>query len=282
MGETKPNETKPKKMVRRSVAVALGIICIVLVVVGLVGTVTYVMPMINDKDDTISSLNLKISQLNTNNTNLQDQINQLQTWLNGNITSFTSQTNYLNSQITNLQNHITNLQNHITNLQNHITSLQDGITNLQYEITSLQMEIANLQTIINTLENQTQPPRPAITYVSPIRTVNNQTIDIIGFGFGSMPQTTNVGDGSVDMPNFKISEGDGSGWGSNWNAGCTDQNDLIGVYLLSWTDTKIVIGGFGSYLGQLNHGSQNCYFVQGDNITITVNNLTWTTILQPP
>jgi uncharacterized protein YlxW (UPF0749 family) len=275
MGETKPNETKPKKMVRRSVAVALGIICIVLVVVGLVGTVTYVMPMINDKDDTISSLNLKISQLNTNNTNLQDQINQLQTWLNGNITSFTSQTNYLNSQIT-------NLQNHITNLQNHITSLQDGITNLQYEITSLQMEIANLQTIINTLENQTQPPRPAITYVSPIRTVNNQTIDIIGFGFGSMPQTTNVGDGSVDMPNFKISEGDGSGWGSNWNAGCTDQNDLIGVYLLSWTDTKIVIGGFGSYLGQLNHGSQNCYFVQGDNITITVNNLTWTTILQPP
>jgi hypothetical protein len=36
--EAKPSETKPKKMVRRSVAIALGIICIVLVA-GLAGTV---------------------------------------------------------------------------------------------------------------------------------------------------------------------------------------------------------------------------------------------------
>jgi len=41
MSETKPSETKP------SVAIALGIICIVLVVVGLVGALIYVMPMIN-------------------------------------------------------------------------------------------------------------------------------------------------------------------------------------------------------------------------------------------
>jgi flagellar basal body-associated protein FliL len=31
MSETKLSETKPKKMVRRSVAVALGIVCIVLI-----------------------------------------------------------------------------------------------------------------------------------------------------------------------------------------------------------------------------------------------------------
>lgn|GEM_PF-1979949 len=115
-----------------------------------------------------------------------------------------------------------------------------------------------------------------ITYVSPITAVNNQTIIIMGHGFGSVPPTTNVGDGSVDMPNFKISQGDGSGWGSDWNAGCTDQDDLIGVYLLSWNDTTIVLGGFGSFLTPTN----NCYFVIGDNITVTVNGATWTTIVQ--
>jgi membrane protease YdiL (CAAX protease family) len=33
MSETKPSETKPKKMVRRSVAIALGIACIILVAI---------------------------------------------------------------------------------------------------------------------------------------------------------------------------------------------------------------------------------------------------------
>jgi hypothetical protein len=123
-------------------------------------------------------------------------------------------------------------------------------------------------------------PKPIIISVSPITLVNNQKIIIIGHGFGSMPATTTLEDGSVDMPNFKISEGDGSGWGSNWNAGCTDQGDLIGVYLLSWNDTTVIINGFGSYLGQTNNGAYNCYWLQGDKITVTVNGATWTTIVQ--
>jgi cell division protein FtsL len=74
MNETKPSETKPKKMVRRSIAITLGIVCIILVVVGSVGALTYIMPMINDKNNTISSLNSQISQLESNVTNLQNQI----------------------------------------------------------------------------------------------------------------------------------------------------------------------------------------------------------------
>jgi hypothetical protein len=51
-----------KKMVRRSVATALGIICILLVVVGLVGGVAYIAPMINTKDSTISNLQTSLNE----------------------------------------------------------------------------------------------------------------------------------------------------------------------------------------------------------------------------
>jgi hypothetical protein len=84
-----------KKIVRRSVAVALGIICIILAV-SLVGAFDYYVPMINDK-----------------NTNLQNQINQLQMWLDGNETLldqtetwFDDNITYYNSQIANLQNQL--------------------------------------------------------------------------------------------------------------------------------------------------------------------------------
>ena len=53
--ETKPSEAKPKKMVRRSVAIAFGIICIVLAA-SLVGTTIV---------------------LNAENTNLQNQVSNL-------------------------------------------------------------------------------------------------------------------------------------------------------------------------------------------------------------
>jgi hypothetical protein len=66
-----------KKVVRRSVAIALGIICIVLVVVGLVGVFAYYMPMINEKDNKIHLLNIEIYQLNVNVTILQNQVTDL-------------------------------------------------------------------------------------------------------------------------------------------------------------------------------------------------------------
>jgi cell division protein FtsL len=141
--EAKPNETKPKKMVRRSVAVALGIICIVLVA-GLVGVFAYYMPMISDKDNTISSLNLKISQSNTNNTNLQDQIDQLQAWLDGNETLLSQTQTWLNGNITSYETQINLLNSQIAILQNQNQHLQSTIASLNIEINSLDAEIVNL------------------------------------------------------------------------------------------------------------------------------------------
>jgi DNA-binding transcriptional ArsR family regulator len=80
--------TSSTKVVRRTTAIALGIICIVLVA-GLVGGFGYFIMTINDKDGTISSLNTQISsknsqisQLNSNLTNLQNQVNDLTNTLN--------------------------------------------------------------------------------------------------------------------------------------------------------------------------------------------------------
>jgi hypothetical protein len=68
----------PKKMVSRSVAIALGIICIVLVA-SLAGAFAY---YVNDKNNTISSLNSQLSQLNSNVTNLQNQVASLNSTIN--------------------------------------------------------------------------------------------------------------------------------------------------------------------------------------------------------
>jgi len=88
-----------KKVVRRSVAIALGIGCIVLLV-GLVGAVLIYTSMINEDNSTISSLNFQItdkdsqiSSLNTSKTSLQNQINDL-----NNITNLEKSETWVNSQ----------------------------------------------------------------------------------------------------------------------------------------------------------------------------------------
>jgi hypothetical protein len=73
-----------KKMVSRNIAIALGIICILLIAVIAYFSIT------------------GISAQNNYN-NLQKQNKQFQAWLDGNITSYTSQINSLNSQITDQQ-----------------------------------------------------------------------------------------------------------------------------------------------------------------------------------
>ncbi|MGA2310436.1 MAG: hypothetical protein ABSG57_12935 [Candidatus Bathyarchaeia archaeon] len=63
--ETKPSETKPKKMVSRNVAVALGIICIVLVAV-LAGTVVLMNSQITYLQDQLNELlNVTVIPLGT-------------------------------------------------------------------------------------------------------------------------------------------------------------------------------------------------------------------------
>jgi len=70
-----------KKMVRRSVAIVLGIVCIILIA-GLLGAVADYTSMISDKDDTIFSQNSQISSLQNQASNLQNQVNDLNNIVN--------------------------------------------------------------------------------------------------------------------------------------------------------------------------------------------------------
>lgn len=89
-----------KKMVTRSVAIGLGIICIILVV-GFVGAFAIYMPALARANSLTSSLQTQNSQLQiqlngnvSQNANLQSENSQLQTWLDGNKIDFQ---NYENS-----------------------------------------------------------------------------------------------------------------------------------------------------------------------------------------
>jgi hypothetical protein len=105
-------------------------------------------------------------------------------------------------------------------------------------------------------------PLPSITSVSAITTDLSGTIVIQGSGFGNTPpQTTSLGDGSIDTiendttPSLAIWDNcyyqDCTGgiwsWQSGHNAPKTQYGlNFIGIYLTSWSDTKIVLGGFGT------------------------------------
>lgn len=96
------------------------------------------------------------------------------------------------------------------------------------------------------------PTGPVISSVSPITATNLQTIRIYGSGFGNtQPQTVSLGDGSLDTVNSSTTPSivfDDSGkWGAGWIA--LGVNCAIGIYLNSWSDNEIVLGGFGTALG---------------------------------
>jgi Ca2+-binding RTX toxin-like protein len=57
--ETKPSETKPKKMVKKNIAIALGIACVILIA-GLGSSLGYYVMTMNNKDGTITNLTDKI------------------------------------------------------------------------------------------------------------------------------------------------------------------------------------------------------------------------------
>ena len=118
---------------------------------------------------------------------------------------------------------------------------------------------------------------PTIFSASPISASRLQTISIKGSGFGDVqPQTVSLGDGSVDTidggltPSIQIRD---ESFDNNWAAGCsvtaTGNENLIGVILVSWTDTQIVLGGFGSMLSTSGQGSYN--LMPGDPIQILIN-----------
>jgi cell division protein FtsL len=99
VNETKPSETKSKKMVRRSVAVALGIICIVLIA-GFGGAMLHTVTLLNDKNNQIDSLNTQISSKDSQISQLNTQISTL----NSTISSLNSQISQLNATLLNLLN----------------------------------------------------------------------------------------------------------------------------------------------------------------------------------
>jgi uncharacterized phage infection (PIP) family protein YhgE len=146
------SEQKPeKKVVSRTVAIALGII-VILIAVGFVAAMMNYTSMINSRDSTIQSNLSQIQTLTNQKNQLQTcldgnetLLNQTRTWLDGNITSYNSQINSLNSQNTNLQNQISSLNSQVANLQNQISSLNSQITDLNNQIVSLQSQVATLQ-----------------------------------------------------------------------------------------------------------------------------------------
>ena len=99
---------------------------------------------------------------------------------------------------------------------------------------------------------------PVISSVSPISPSLLQNITIQGSGFGNVqPQLSRLGDGSVDTvwggstPSMVVYDKSNllsAGADGAWSGFTNGPPDLIGVILLNWTNTQIVLGGFGSGL----------------------------------
>jgi len=127
-----------KKVVGRNVAIALGIICILLAV-SLVGMFANYTSIISVKDNTISSLNSQVSSKDSQIQTLTSQNNQLQTWLNGNVTS-------LNSQIADLQSQVASANSQIGSLNSTVTTLNSQVSVLTAIINMSKSK--NLKTLV--------------------------------------------------------------------------------------------------------------------------------------
>jgi DNA-binding transcriptional ArsR family regulator/uncharacterized coiled-coil protein SlyX len=137
------SNTSGKKVFGRAVAIALGIICIILAA-ALVGAFAYYVPMVNSKDSTISSLNSEVM-------NLQNQIASDNT----SMVSLQNQIDSLQSQITELEKNASSDNAATANLNSTLTSLNAQITKLTDELNQFETWVLN-ETM--TLLNQTQTP----------------------------------------------------------------------------------------------------------------------------
>ena len=121
MSEAQTSGTKPKKMVNRKIAFALGLVCIVLIAFIAYFTVT------------------GISAQNSY-TSLQNQNRQLQAWLDGNETllnQIQADNADLTKQIAEQNNTISQLESNITDLQNRIAIANATIASLEASLTDL-------------------------------------------------------------------------------------------------------------------------------------------------
>jgi uncharacterized protein (TIGR03437 family) len=119
--------------------------------------------------------------------------------------------------------------------------------------------------------------QPVILAITPIQAANNQEIVIDGSGFGNTgPQQETLNDGSVvtlgcNVTTPTISIQDSAAGADSWQAGLSTCGftNTIGIFLLSWTDSEIVLGGFGSALGNASNPSL-LNVAPGDPLTVTV------------
>jgi len=103
----------------------------------------------------------------------------------------------------------------------------------------------------------TTPALPTIASVSPLQLqpTGTQTITINGQGFGTQYPY------SGDSPFLEVKDTT-----REWDAG--HATDLVHLYVISWTDSQIIIGGFtGDYGGGL---LDNYQLKPGDQVTISV------------
>jgi protein involved in polysaccharide export with SLBB domain len=113
---------------------------------------------------------------------------------------------------------------------------------------------------------------PAIRAVHFSRIGQNMHIEVDGAGFGAAPQTMPFTGGTNYFTFTDVSQG-------SWTAG--GSNSSVDLQYTSWTDTRIVIDGFGTQYGS------EVIVARGDNVTIMVKNATssvsatWTGTLQP-
>jgi hypothetical protein len=155
------------------------------------------------------------------------------------------------------------------------------ITNSNVTITNSTITIGEGNTIIyaspTPAATSTSTSAPKIQSVSPISTARNQTITIQGNGFGNIPpQLLSLDDGSVDTiwgsstPAIAVYDKTNllsAGASGDWSGFTNGPPDLIGIFLVSWFDTQIILGGFGSGLGSRFSWSQ---VTKGDMLQIQI------------
>ena len=158
------------------------------------------------------------------------------------------------------------------------------ISDSNVTITNSTITLGEGNTIIYPTQTPTTSPvnssttnSPKITSVSPICAAQSQTITIQGNGFGDIqPQLMSLGDGSVDTvwggstPSIVVLDERNllsAGAAGAWSGFTNGPPDLIGVILVSWNDTRIVLGGFGTGLGSQFSWSE---VLKGDALQIQI------------
>jgi len=130
-------ETKPRKVIGKSVVIGLGIVCFLLVV-GIGGAMAYYTMKVNDKDNEIAQLTTATGLLNNNITKLMNEKSQLQTCLDENTTLLALTQDWLNDNVTLYETQITGAYSQITNLENQVANLNSQIQTLNSQIANLQ------------------------------------------------------------------------------------------------------------------------------------------------